>query len=143
MSYKLKGRLADGWGRCSGDAKEVLDRYHLRCRQRRLRPAAIERGRDLSLVRMRAERCGPKVVRLKPDQPDQPDQPDRWLRACNTLFHRILGAKRARTLKIMRMRAFRRKMADRTSTEQCWIYATEQFQRKTHKLFDLRYPLST
>ena len=27
------------------------------------------------------------------------------------------------------------------STEECWISANEQFQRKTHKFFDLRCPL--
>ena len=29
------------------------------------------------------------------------------------------------------------------STEQCWISATGRFQRKPHKFFDLRCPLST
>ena len=44
------------------------------------------------------------------------------------------------------MRVFRRKMADHTygrSTEQHWIFATEPFQRKPHKFFDLCCPLST
>ena len=29
------------------------------------------------------------------------------------------------------------------SMEECWISATERFQRKPHKFFDLRCPLST
>ena len=40
--YKLKGRLADGWGRSSADAKEALDRYHLRC-SLRTRAASSDR----------------------------------------------------------------------------------------------------
>ena len=47
---------------------------------------------------------------------------------------------------IIRMRAFRRKMADRMYVFQwreCWISATERFQRKPHKFFDVRCTLST
>ena len=46
---------------------------------------------------------------------------------------------------IMCMHAFPRKMADRTNGFQgreCWISATERFQRKPHKFFNLRCPLS-
>ena len=72
-------------------------------------------------------------------------------RKMNALKCRTLGATHFRIFMalisiIMRMRAFRRKMADHTygrSTGGCWISATEPFQRKPHIFFDLLCLLST